>query len=328
MNNFSKLKFFFFFIFGICLFVWVYDIFAGPDSLDLIKENYERLFYLVLAHGITLYFMSLSWFVLIGERKLSMYWSFIITWISQASGKFFPTGTITGEFIRVYLGVKKGLSTPHASSTVFADLVLATFSLFVIAIFSLFLLVSQNLDFFMGKNNFYFLLTLVTFFFSCIFLFFVVRKRLLRRFLRKSQQIFNFNLKRRTLRTLLKIDFLLFRLSFQKIKVLKALILRLMGWLSGAFEIFVFLWIIGVECNYMDLVILESFIGVIKAFVFFIPAGLGVQELAFVVIGDFVGFNGTIAFSIALGRRIREILVSFPAVIAWVVLFRQKGSFK
>ena len=171
MKNLSKLKFLFFFIFGICLFAWVYDIFAGPDSLELIKENYDKLFYLVLAHGITLYFDSFSWFVLIGERKLSLFWSFIIIWISQASGRFFPTGNITGEFVRVYLGVKRGLSTPHASSTVFADLVLATFSLFIMAIFSFFLLVSQNFDFFMGKNNLYLLIILATFFFSCVFLF-------------------------------------------------------------------------------------------------------------------------------------------------------------
>ncbi len=41
MKNLSKLKFLFFFIFGICLFAWVYDIFAGPDSLELIKENFN-----------------------------------------------------------------------------------------------------------------------------------------------------------------------------------------------------------------------------------------------------------------------------------------------
>ena len=36
-------------------------------------------------------------------------WSFIITWIAQTSGKFFPTGNVTGEFVRIYLGIKKGI---------------------------------------------------------------------------------------------------------------------------------------------------------------------------------------------------------------------------
>ena len=56
----------------------------------------------------------------------------------QTSGKFFPTGNVTGEFVRIYLGIKKGLSPHEASSTVFADLILATFSLFIIGLFSFF----------------------------------------------------------------------------------------------------------------------------------------------------------------------------------------------
>ena len=119
---------------------------------------------------------------------------------------------------------------------------------------------------------------------------------------------------------MLKIDFYLFRLSKEKNKVLKALVLRLIGWLSGAFEIYVFLWIIGYDPGIIDVIVIESFSGIIRAVAFFIPAGIGVQELAFIIVGDFVGLNSETSFSIALGRRVREILVGLPAITSWFFL--------
>ena len=67
----------------------------------------------------------------------------------------------------------------------------------------------------------------------------------------------------------------------------------------------------------LDVIVIESFSGIIRAVAFFIPAGIGVQELAFVIVGDFVGLGFETSFSIALGRRVREILVGLPAIISW-----------
>ena len=49
------------------------------------------------------------------------------------------TGNITGEFVRIYLGIKKGLSS-HEASNCFYRFILATFSLFIIGLFSFVLL--------------------------------------------------------------------------------------------------------------------------------------------------------------------------------------------
>ena len=97
----------------------------------------------------------------------------------------------------------------------------------------------------------------------------------------------------------------------------------MLGWIAGAFEIYVFLWIIGIDAGIGDVILLESFSGVIRAIAFFIPAGIGIQELAFVIIGQYLGFSGTISFSIAMGRRIREVLVGIPAVLAWIYIYRK-----
>ena len=84
------------------------------------------------------------------------------------------------------------------------------------------------------------------------------------------------------------------------------------------------MWIIGYDASLMDVILLESFASIIRAIAFFIPAGLGVQELAFVLVGEYVGLTGSIAFSLAIGRRLREVMVGVPAIVAWFFLFNQR----
>ena len=189
--------------------------------------------------------------------------------------KVFPTGTVTGEFIRIYLGMKKGLSFYESSSTVFADLVIATFSLFLIAFFSLLVVLSENITFLNDDKSLYILLSLTILFVGCLLFYFFIKKRLIRYILGLKKPLnVNFKLKRKSLKFLLKIDLSLYKISTNKINIFKATLIRLLGWISGAMEIYVFLWIINVEASFVDVILIEAFTGLIRSVVFFIPAGL------------------------------------------------------
>lgn len=323
--NIKYIKVFLFFLIGIFLFKWVYEFFGSKESLELIIENKYKLFFIILIHIPTLFFDAMAWKVFIKNENFSILWSFIITWVSQASGKFFPTGTVTGEFIRIYLGTKKGLSFHESSSTVFADLVIATFSLFLIASFSFLVVLSNNVIFFQNDNSFYIVISLLILLSGCVFFYFFINRRLLRFFLNLKNPL-NFKLKRNNIKLLLKIDYSLFKISSNKLNIFKATITRLLGWISGALEIYVFLMIINVEVSFVDVILIEAFTGLIRSVVFFIPAGLGVQELAFVIIGSHVGLSDSVSFSMAIGRRIREIGVGLPAILTWFFVFEGLGK--
>ena len=323
--NIKYIKVFLFFLIGIFLFKWVYEFFGSKESLELIIENKYKLFFIILIHIPTLFFDSMAWKVFIKNENFSILWSFIITWVSQASGKFFPTGTVTGEFIRIYLGTKKGLSFHESSSTVFADLVIATFSLFLIASLSFLIVLSNNVIFFQNDNSFYIVISLLILLSGCVFFYFFINRRLLRFFLNVKNPL-NFKLKRNNIKLLLKVDYSLFKISSNKLNIFKATITRLLGWISGALEIYVFLMIINVEVSFVDVILIEAFTGLIRSVVFFIPAGLGVQELAFVIIGSHVGLSDSVSFSMAIGRRIREIGVGLPAILTWFFVFEGLGK--
>ena len=323
--NIKYIKVFLFFLIGIFLFKWVYEFFGSKESLELITENKSKLFFIILIHIPTLFFDAMAWKVFIKNEKFSILWSFIITWVSQASGKFIPTGTVTGEFIRIYLGTKKGLSFHESSSTVFADLVIATFSLFLIASLSFLIVLSNNVSFFQNDNSFYIVISLLILLSGCVLFYFFINRRLLRFFLNVKNPL-NFKLKRNNIKLLLKVDYSLFKISSNKLNIFKATITRLLGWISGALEIYVFLMIINVEVSFVDVILIEAFTGLIRSVVFFIPAGLGVQELAFVIIGSHVGLSDSVSFSMAIGRRIREIGVGLPAILTWFFVFEGLGK--
>ena len=210
MLKIKNIKFLIFLFLGIFLFKWVYDFFGGIEALDLINKKKSKLYLLVLAHIPTLYFDALTWFVLLKKKSISFFWSLIITWIAQTSGKFFPTGNVTGEFVRIYLGIKKGLSPHEASSTVFADLILATFSLFIIGLFSFFLVIFKDSSLIDSNYSHYIYISLITIFFGCIFFYSIIKRRLLRHFIRKYDSIFNIKLDKKTILFFIKLSLFFF----------------------------------------------------------------------------------------------------------------------
>ncbi|MDC3091080.1 lysylphosphatidylglycerol synthase domain-containing protein [Rickettsiales bacterium] len=323
--KFKQLKTILIFFIGFGAIYWVYKFFAGPESINYITAHKEKLFLLIFAHIPTLYFDALSWKMLMKRNYLGIYWCFIITWISQTGGKVMPTGNVTGEFIRMYLSVKKGMKLSEASSTVIGDLALAAFSLLIMSVFSLMIVIFSNQEFSIVKGeNKYLGFSILFLILASIIFCIMIRKRVLKFLIRKSSKFITLKLKKNIISNLIKFDFELYLLSYRLKTVFFALIVRAMGWIGGALEIFIFLLIIGVNINIMDVVIIESFTAIMRAMAFFIPAGLGVQEFAFVLVGNFVGLTSPIAFAVAIGRRIREILVGIPALIAWYFLFKKQ----
>lgn len=322
--NFKTLKRFL--ILSICIvsIYWIYNFFAGPESINYILQHKEKLFLLIFAHIPTLYFDALSWKMLMKKNYLGIVWCFIITWIAQTAGKVMPTGNMTGEFVRVYLSVKRGMKLSESSSTVIGDLALAAFSLILISILSLVVLIFSSQGFsILDDKNIYLSFSVLLLIFASLIFCFAIRKRTLKFIIRNSNKLMSFKIRKKVITNLIKLDFELYLLSFRLKLVFCALLVRTFGWFFGALEIFIFLLIIGIEVEIIDVVIIESFTAILRSVAFFVPAGLGIQEFAFVLAGNFVGLTSPVSFSVAIGRRIREVLVGVPALISWYFLFNK-----
>jgi putative membrane protein len=82
-------------------------------------------------------------------------------------------------------------------------------------------------------------------------------------------------------------------------------------------EIWLALYFLGVQVTLVEAVVIESLIQAISSAAFFVPGGLGVQEGGFILIGGALGLDPSICLALAGARRIRDLVMFVPGLIAW-----------
>jgi glycosyltransferase 2 family protein len=92
---------------------------------------------------------------------------------------------------------------------------------------------------------------------------------------------------------------------------------QLFGWLLGAGEIWLALYFLGQSRSVLDAIVIEALIQAISSAAFVVPGAIGVQEGGFLLIGAALGIDGTTALALAAARRLRDVIVFFPGLIAW-----------
>ena len=92
---------------------------------------------------------------------------------------------------------------------------------------------------------------------------------------------------------------------------------HLLSWLVAAGEIWLILHISGVGVDVGQALVIESLSHAVRAAGFFVPAALGVQEAGFIVLGALFGIAPETALALSLVRRVRELALGAPALLAW-----------
>jgi hypothetical protein len=65
--------------------------------------------------------------------------------------------------------------------------------------------------------------------------------------------------------------------------------------------------------------VIESLIQAVSSAAFFVPGALGVQEGGFILIGGALGLSPPTSLALAGARRIRDLLIFLPGLLAWQV---------
>jgi putative membrane protein len=92
---------------------------------------------------------------------------------------------------------------------------------------------------------------------------------------------------------------------------------QLAGWVAGAGEIWIALLFLGQGRGLLDAIAIEALIQAVSSAAFIVPGALGVQEGAFVLIGAAIGLDGTTALALATARRLRDLVIFVPGLVAW-----------
>jgi len=88
----------------------------------------------------------------------------------------------------------------------------------------------------------------------------------------------------------------------------------------SAGEIWIALFALGVSTSFTTALILESVAQAIRGALFLVPGALGVQEGGYLLVGGLLGIHGEAALALSLIRRVRELILGIPGLVAWQLI--------
>lgn len=92
---------------------------------------------------------------------------------------------------------------------------------------------------------------------------------------------------------------------------------HLISWLVGGVEVMVALRLVGVDVDFAQAVLIESIGQAMRTAGFAIPGSLGVQEGGYILVCGFVGVGPQAAMELSLIKRLREVVLGLPGLLAW-----------
>lgn len=107
------------------------------------------------------------------------------------------------------------------------------------------------------------------------------------------------------------------RLYRCRMAVLRCACWQLAGFMVGAAETGLVLYLLQARPGLWEVLITESLIQAMQSLSFVIPGALGIQEGGLVVLGTILGFSADTALALALVRRLRQLVTGAPALLLW-----------
>lgn len=92
---------------------------------------------------------------------------------------------------------------------------------------------------------------------------------------------------------------------------------HLLAWTLGAAEAWAILAVLGTPVSLAEAYVIESLGMAARSLGFVLPAGLGAQEAGLAAVGVALGVPLQEAIAMAMLKRLREVLMNVPGLVAW-----------
>jgi putative membrane protein len=261
---------------------------------------------------------AIGWFKLFPEKsKPPPLFLLTARWVGESFNTLLPVAEIGGNFIRARLIARHVGGSPVAGATVVVDFTMGLATQAIFALTGVFLLLrfhgggNEKTGLFIGLGVGIFLLLI--FFLTQHLGLFTCVARIFRMPIR--------NLKLMPVEEIAKVmDRHIAEIYQNHLDLLFAGSWRLTSWITKTGESWLALYFLGFPVTFEEALILESLSTAIRSAAFAVPCGLGVQEGGILLIGNLVGLPPQTALALALVKRVRELIVGFPGIIAGSVI--------
>ena len=301
------------------LFIW-----QGLDPvLTAFAAAGYGIIWVALSHFASMLLNARAWQILLPERNRPSTIFFLwAVWLRESVNGLLPVARVGGEIVTAHLLIKRGLTGSTSVASLIVDVTITLVSQLVFTLIGISFLVTQH-------NKHAYLQSLVAgiiISLPVIILFFTIQKKgLFSLLLGFSKKLFGDKFEH-MVSSATALDLKVRRFYKRRQAVLVCFVWQLAGWIAGAGEIWLSLYVLNHPVPFTNAVITESIIQALSSSAFVVPGALGVQEGGFMIVGGILGLTHETALALALMRRARDITVFVPALAIWQIGLGKKLS--
>lgn len=306
-------------LFGLALLLAVFLRADYSGMLHLAGLAGWRLLWLIPYRGVYFILYAIGWFSLLRpfdtSRRAGLGYVVWVTTVREAVDRLLPVASVGGGIVGVRLMRWRGLSAIPVAASVIVEILLTLVALYLFTVLGMTLLAAAHAT---GRQCPRVLPTLL------LSLPVPVVTAILLRYGSVFQRMEGY------LRPLVGVTALsegavaldkAIRAFFHRHSALLfAGSLQLLALISGSFEIWFVLRLLGHPIASGSAIALESLTQAIRHLAFVVPAGIGIQEASLVLLGHALGISNELALAVSLAKRIRELLCGLPSLASWQLL--------
>jgi putative membrane protein len=274
-----------------------------------------------LTHVVSMVLNAKAWQLLMPvQARPGMRVMTLSVWVRESVNGLLPVARIGGEIISYRVLVRSRIAPPLAAASLMVDMALSVLSQMLFALAGVFLLVRSGTHAALAVQIALGLLILV----PLIAVFIIVQRGGIFGALAKiAGRLFAGRLGA-LIDHSREADRAVNGMYARRSAIAGCFLWQCAGWLAGAIEIWAAAWFLGLPISAADAIAIEALIQAVSSAAFVVPAALGVQEGAFILAGAAVGLDAPASLSLAAARRIRDLVVFFPGLLAWSLLERNR----
>ncbi|MGA8476823.1 MAG: lysylphosphatidylglycerol synthase domain-containing protein [Chthoniobacterales bacterium] len=261
---------------------------------------------------------TIGWLMVIPKRdRLRLHTGLWIHWLGESVSDLLPTARLGGDIITARLAASEGMALISAVASMLVDVTACVFTKMIYTVVGLVLLVAVTgqtslvgpaaigiLIGILAIAGFYGIQRLGVFGWGA-----AIASRLAHS---SSWQLLKQNGE--------SLDRTVQRFYGRRRGVLACCAFAATSWVISAGEIWIALFALGVSTSFTTALILESVAQAVRGALFFVPGALGVQEGGYLLVGGLLGIHGEAALALSLIRRVRELILGIPGLIAWQLI--------
>jgi putative membrane protein len=287
---------------------------AGQVGSAIARSGWG-LFALTIYHLLQTLSDAAGWSVMIPQiHKIPLVRSFFLNWIGESINNLLPTGRVGGDIVITRVAALWGVPLRTATAVMVVDITIGIVTKVIYVVAACLLLIAETGRADLARPA---LFAVITGTFAATGFYAVQRLGIFRLSATLASRLAKSAGGDSLVQGGEAIDQTIRLIYARRSAVFGSYFFWILSWFIASGEVWFALWVLGFPSNFTTAMILESAALAIRGAAFLVPGAVGVQEGGYILLGNLLGIPGEIALALSLVRRVRELAVGIPGLIAW-----------